>query len=91
MPRVAVGRQQKIDQEVEKLASSVLDALNSDKGRRDMFLKDYAPFIGVKNSKTFTNWKKKKLRGIAFDSVFEALIRAGYNPIIVLEKEKKGR
>lgn len=88
MPRVALGRQQKIDLEVENLASVVLDALNSDMGRRRMFQKDYAPFIGVKNSKTFTNWNNKKLRGIDFDSVFEALIRAGYKPTIILEGRK---
>lgn len=88
MPRVALGKQQKMDVELDRLAAVVLDALNADMGRRRMFQKDYAPFIGVKNSKTFTNWNNKKLRGIDFDSVFEALIRAGYKPTIILEGRK---
>lgn len=84
MPKVALTKEQKMQREIERLANIALDALNSDQGRRRMTNKEYTDVIGV-GERTLSSWNKGKLKGVAFDSIFAALIRAGYSPKIVLE------
>ncbi len=87
MPKVNLTREAKIEDQAFRLAASVLDVLNADQGKRRMDNKEYAEFHS-KGERFITQWNRKKLKGVAFDEVFKALIRAGYHPRIVFEEKR---
>ena len=89
MPKVkwCATKEDRLKEKVNTTTKVFLDALNGDRGARDMDKKTYAQKVIDKNERTLTNWTRSNLEGVPINEVFRAAILAGYKINLVLTKE----